>query len=77
MLPNERAYMAKMLAKQRTTFYIDGELHRKLNISAVTMVPKRSMSEIVESLIRQFLDSSQGDVARYLPAKPVSRIKVN
>ena len=69
--------MPKIVVKQRTTFYIDADLHRRLNIAAVTMVPKRSMSEIVESLIRQFLDSGQGDVARYLPARAVSRIKLN
>lgn len=77
MLLNAGSYMAKIIAKQRTTFYIDAELHRKLNIAAVSMLPKRSMSEIVESLIRQFLDSSQAEYGRSLPAKALNRAKVN
>ncbi len=69
--------MAKIVAKMRTTLHIDAELHRRLNIAAVSMVSKRPMSEIVESLIRQFLDSGQGDFDKLLPAKSVSRMKVN
>ncbi len=69
--------MPKLLAKIRTTLYLDAELHRKLNIAAVSMVPKRSMSSIVELLIQQFLESGQQEVGKFLPTKPQSRIKVN
>jgi hypothetical protein len=68
---------SKMLAKQRTTFYIDADLHRKLNIAAVSMIPKQSMSEVVEALIRQFLDSDQSGIGKTLPVKSASRAKVN
>ena len=66
-----------MVAKKRTTIYIDADLHRKFNIAAVSMMPKRSMSGIVESLIRQFLDAAERNVASTLTAKPLGRAKVN
>jgi len=66
-----------MVAKKRTTIYIDADLHRKFNIAAATMMPKRSMSEIVESLIRQFLDAADRSVASTLPPKALGRAKVN
>jgi hypothetical protein len=71
------ANRSKILAKVRTTFYIDGDLHRKLNIAVVSMIPKRSMSEVVEVLIQQFLDSEQAGFERTLPVKSASRLKVN
>jgi hypothetical protein len=67
----------KNLAKVRTTFYIDADLHRKLNIAAVSMIPKRSMSEVVEALIQQFLDADHAGLEKTLPVKSVSRAKVN
>jgi hypothetical protein len=67
----------KILAKIRTTFYIDADLHRKLNIAVVSMIPKRSMSEVVEGLIQQFLAGEQNGPEIALPVKPASRVKVN
>jgi hypothetical protein len=67
----------KMVAKKRTTIYIDADLHRKFNIAAVSMMPKRSMSEIVESLIRQLLDAADRSVGSTLTPKPLGRAKVN
>jgi hypothetical protein len=67
----------KNLAKQRTTFYIDADLHRKLNIAVVSMTPKRSMSEVVEALIQRYLDGEQPDLEKALPAKSAARAKVN
>ena len=69
--------MATIVGKKRTTLYLDGELHRKLNIAAVSMVPKRSMSEIVESLMRQFLDSGTQDLEKALTPNSARDIKVN
>ncbi len=69
--------MPKLLAKDRTTFYIDADLHRRLNIAVVSMVPKRSMSEVVEALIRQFLESGLGQFEKGMLAKSYNRVKVN
>jgi hypothetical protein len=67
----------KILAKVRTTFYIDADLHRKLNIAVVSMIPKRSMSEVVETLIQRFLEGGQTDFEKALPVKPSGQVKVN
>ncbi len=69
--------MRGIVEKVRTTFYIDAELHRKLNIAVVSQRPKRSMSEVVEALIRKFLDSDQDEFLKSALEKPASRIKVN
>ncbi len=69
--------MAKINSKVRTTFYVESDLHRRLNIAAVSMVPKRSMSEIVEALIGQFLDSNQGNFEKSLARNAVTSVKVN
>lgn len=44
-----------MAKKKRVTFYIDERLHRNLNIDAVSSDPKRSMSKLVEDLVRDYL----------------------
>jgi len=44
-----------MAKKKRVTFYIDERLHRSLNIHAVSSDPKRSMSKLVEDLVRDYL----------------------
>jgi hypothetical protein len=67
----------KILAKMRTTFYIDADLHRKLNIAVVSMTPKRSMSEVVEALIQHFLDGGQPGLEKALPVKSSGQVKVN
>jgi len=41
--------------KKRVTFYIDERLHKNLNIHAVSSVPKKSMSQLVEDLLREYL----------------------
>jgi len=67
----------KILAKIRTTFYIDAELHHRLNVAVVSMRPKHSMSEVVEALIQRFLEGGQADLIKALPAKSSVQVKVN
>ncbi len=41
--------------KIRATFYINKMAHRKLNQFAVMSEPKKSMSEIIEKLVEEFI----------------------
>lgn len=44
-----------MAKKKRVTLYMDEKIHRNLNIYAVSADPKKSMSELVEDLVRDYL----------------------
>lgn len=44
-----------MAKKKRVTFYLDEKLHRNFNIYAVSCDPKRSMSKLMEDLLRKYL----------------------
>ena len=43
--------------KIRATFYINKMAHRKLNQIAVLSDPKKSMSEIIENLVKEFISN--------------------
>jgi len=50
--------------KKRVTFYIDEKLHKDFNIHAVSSIPKKSMSQLVEDLLREYLQRKANRVSK-------------